>query len=560
MTDKKSYLHSACAFVTRLGVNCISIAAYFPKKIADEAAEFSRYAKNHRKAGQKKTKKIKTKEKKPFSYIAANYVFPVCALAAFGGIVQHTTSLSYGISVEIDGENMGIVEDYSEYGKARKAVAEKTEDYETNGVYFRTARLSLRQISSRDDVTDSVGLTRKMENQLSAAYPEISLSVTSETTPDFEELIADENDPDVIPAVMVKAGGVVIGFVKSYDEIEKALDEMKSVCYDMKGVEKENVFFDKEITFEPRSINYHAVIEQSKIIELLRGNSSRKKTYEVVDGDFPILIAEKLGMELNDLMECKAVYNGREVSLYDSSIHTGTVIEIQSDEPFLNVMYSVDSKYDSVIEYSTIKVDDDTVLIGQSEVETVGENGLETITSQITYEVVRDENGNLTSNAVKRKIKGREIKKSPVSEVIKVGTLIPDAPWGTNPGTGQYFWPVEGGYISSHFGGDRHHKGLDIAAPLGTPIYAAASGTVLVSRMGDNGGYGNYVIIENDDGNVTYYAHQSELACEAGDVVEPGQVIGYVGSTGDSTGPHLHFEVRSPDGYMLDPEEYVAQE
>jgi len=88
------------------------------------------------------------------------------------------------------------------------------------------------------------------------------------------------------------------------------------------------------------------------------------------------------------------------------------------------------------------------------------------------------------------------------------------------------------------------HYAVDLGAPKGTPIYAAASGNVLFARTGWNGGYGNLVIIKHPNGTETYYAHQSKIATSAGDQVSQGDVIGYVGSTGHSTGPHLHFEVR----------------
>jgi len=88
------------------------------------------------------------------------------------------------------------------------------------------------------------------------------------------------------------------------------------------------------------------------------------------------------------------------------------------------------------------------------------------------------------------------------------------------------------------------HYAVDLGAPKGTKIYAAASGTVLFARKGWNGGYGNLVIIDHPNGTETYYAHQSKIATHAGDQVSQGDVIGYVGSTGHSTGPHLHFEVR----------------
>lgn len=87
------------------------------------------------------------------------------------------------------------------------------------------------------------------------------------------------------------------------------------------------------------------------------------------------------------------------------------------------------------------------------------------------------------------------------------------------------------------------HRGIDIGAPSGTPIYAAASGTVLIAKTGWSGGYGNMAIIQHPNGTKTLYAHMSKLGTSTGTEVTQGQIIGYVGSTGKSTGPHLHFEV-----------------
>ena len=88
------------------------------------------------------------------------------------------------------------------------------------------------------------------------------------------------------------------------------------------------------------------------------------------------------------------------------------------------------------------------------------------------------------------------------------------------------------------------HYAVDIGAPKGTPIYSSAPGKVLFARTGWNGGYGNLVIINDSNGTQTYYAHQYKIAVSAGERVDQGELIGYVGSTGHSTGPHLHFEVR----------------
>lgn len=91
------------------------------------------------------------------------------------------------------------------------------------------------------------------------------------------------------------------------------------------------------------------------------------------------------------------------------------------------------------------------------------------------------------------------------------------------------------------------YNAVDLAAPKGTPIMAAASGTVVVAQGngGWNGGYGNYVVISHSNGSQTLYAHMSKVSTYDGEAVVQGQVIGYVGSTGESTGAHLHFEIRN---------------
>ena len=103
--------------------------------------------------------------------------------------------------------------------------------------------------------------------------------------------------------------------------------------------------------------------------------------------------------------------------------------------------------------------------------------------------------------------------------------------------------PVENYTISSPFGarGAEFHRGLDMAAAQGEPIYASKAGTVKVAEF--HYSWGNYVVVEHEDGMTTLYAHQSQYVVKAGDQVEQGQIIGYVGSTGNSTGAHLHLEV-----------------
>ena len=126
---------------------------------------------------------------------------------------------------------------------------------------------------------------------------------------------------------------------------------------------------------------------------------------------------------------------------------------------------------------------------------------------------------------------------------------------------GELCWPLPGHtYISCHFGevdafGNAGHRGTDIPAPEGTPILATHNGTVMVSGWNDS--YGNQVLLDNGAGLSTRYAHMTQTAVTAGEAVTAGQVIGYVGSTGDSTGNHLHFEVMQ-GGVRVDPLSFVS--
>jgi len=144
--------------------------------------------------------------------------------------------------------------------------------------------------------------------------------------------------------------------------------------------------------------------------------------------------------------------------------------------------------------------------------------------------------------------------------------LQPDPAW---QGTGIFAWPVQAGFrITSSFGwrthpisGERNfHTGMDIGAPTNTPILAMADGIVTVANATDSwgGGYGFFIRIDHGGGYETLYAHAIAIGVRVGEEVEQGQVIGWVGSTGNSTGPHLHFEVFH-NGTRVNPMGYFRQ-
>lgn len=133
-------------------------------------------------------------------------------------------------------------------------------------------------------------------------------------------------------------------------------------------------------------------------------------------------------------------------------------------------------------------------------------------------------------------------------------SVTPPAPSVQAPAGSGYIWPTAATRITQYFGW--RHTGVDIAGPIGTPLYAARAGTVIKSQCGWNGGYGCYVILDHGGGVNTLYAHASQLYVTVGQQVSQGQTLAAMGSTGNSTGPHIHFEVRV-NGSRQNPLKYV---
>jgi murein DD-endopeptidase MepM/ murein hydrolase activator NlpD len=139
-----------------------------------------------------------------------------------------------------------------------------------------------------------------------------------------------------------------------------------------------------------------------------------------------------------------------------------------------------------------------------------------------------------------------------VPSVASTGALSKSGnPCGSGPVGSGFIWPTANHFLS---GNDfwSGHPGIDIAAGLGVPVWAASAGTVTIAQGGWNGGYGNVVMIDHNNGYLTVYGHLSQINVSACESVAAGQGIGLAGSTGNSTGPHLHFEIRQ-NGVAVDP-------
>lgn len=478
---------------------------------------------------------------------AVNIIFPAVSIAALVMTVNTALSTDYGVEVEYDGEKIGVVSGEEVLGEAQMVVADRVRYYDTHGDVYVTAALAITPLTSDADIIDEAMLAREMESRISRKY--------DEKAPEPEEAEPEE-DPnaygDKVKAFAVRVDGEFIGAVESFDRIETVLDGIKSSYDDKDCIE---IGFDKDVEYDLEEfVDPSDIVPVEKIIGTLTGFESAPEYYEVQPGDNLWKIAESKGIEFAELSKAYATYNGKVVDNLDSGLlKVGTLIKIDSEDPYLEVEVKKEQTLRSSIPFETITIEDATIPEGQTVVDSEGEDGEKRSRAIVTYR---------EGVAVRKRTLDSVTYREPVARVVRVGTMKPainyNVPEFIEGGEGEYIWPLDGGYISAHQGDGRGHKGIDIAAPFGTPIYAAASGTVIDAGTGYNGGYGNCIMIQNDDGNVTVYAHQSELAAEVNQYVEAGQLIGYVGSTGDSSGNHLHFEVRQ-EGKYLNPENFVEQ-
>lgn len=192
------------------------------------------------------------------------------------------------------------------------------------------------------------------------------------------------------------------------------------------------------------------------------------------------------------------------------------------------------------ITYSVECLDDDSMVVGQTITQTEGENGKALAEYKMTCI-----NGIISNTETVNYL----VLQEPIEAVVLKGTR-------EKVSSGNYIWPCSGS-ITSDFGyrnvsiGSSNHKGIDIADSHGTAIYAADGG--IVTRAESYYGYGNMIIIEHDNGDLTYYAHLNSFDIEVGDLVKQGDYLGSMGCTGTASGTHLHFEYHPAGGSAVDP-------
>lgn len=223
-----------------------------------------------------------------------------------------------------------------------------------------------------------------------------------------------------------------------------------------------------------------------------------------------------------------------------------TAAKASSQQPLITVNVERTKTQTEALAFETIKQENASLSRGEENVITEGVDGVQ----EVTYKVQEVNGVVIGSEEVSSNVLVEAI-----DEVVEVGVQYYVASRSDGGGNGTYGWPVDG-VITSRFGWRSRgwHSGLDIAADLGTTIFAANEGTVIETN--NESGYGLVVRIDHGDGMVTVYAHCGEFYVEVGDTVDRNTPIAAIGMTGTTTGPHVHFEIRV-DGQAVNPLDYL---
>ncbi len=276
------------------------------------------------------------------------------------------------------------------------------------------------------------------------------------------------------------------------------------------------------------------------IHEALTACTIEEAYYVVEPGDTFNQIAYSLDMSPADL---SALNEGININ----KIMPGQELMIRQAVPFLSVKTYENKTYEEAVPSPIVEIETPDLYIGYSKVKEQGEDGLARINADITF---------VNGYEVCRSINSSETLEEATTTYMYVGTT----PKPKTASNGYYIYPTASHRVTSPYGyrtifGVREfHLGIDLVAPYGASIKAADGGKVTFA--GTKGSYGKLVIITHDDGSQTYYAHNSQLLVSYGDRVYQGQVIAKAGSTGRSTGPHCHFEIRI-NGHTVDPLDYL---
>ncbi len=430
--------------------------------------------------------------------------------------------------VYLDGEVIGLIKNKE---KLEKYIDQQGEDlkqkYKVDKVYGPSTLEIRKKITYNEKVDSEITVYNKINLLKPFSIKGYRFNIKNEFT---------EQDVYVVdPTVFEKAAENTIETFVGEDKYNLYKDD-NQLKIETVGSVIENVYLEDVITFKETkiSVDNKIYLDSSELSQfLLFGKTSSKQKYKVRAGDTIEAVAFANKISVEEFLISNPEFNNKSNLLF-----AGQEVYIGIPDPQIRVVIEEHIVRDVVSEYKPeIRYDEDR-LIGDDEIVRKGENGLNRVTQRTK-----------TINGVivfVEPINNEELKPT-INQIIVKGKKNPpnvgsSKSWTWPTGSG-YVITTQYGYRTNPFSNKREfHQALDIAIGYGADIYASNNGVVY--KIGyDAGGYGNYVVINHNNGYYTLYAHLSRSLVSIGQTVASGSVIALMGSTGASTGPHLHFEL-----------------
>lgn len=440
----------------------------------------------------------------PIVWNAITYFLPAAAAVALILIVRNGLTLRFALNVQVNGESVGYVANEQVFENARDDVQSR----------INTAKSML--IESGASVPDT-------QWDVSPTY---TLAVSGQTMTESEiaNAILRTASDEIVDATAVYIDGELRFVTTEGDHLRTYLESIKEPYEDTTDPSVYTAFAHEIRLLDGVYLN-ESISSYSDIINELNAGAGIK-TYTAVDGDTVQSIVDATGVAFDSLAQMNP-----ELQSLDQEVDAGTeVITGAASAELLKVKVVKQETETVTIPFDTQNSESSEYDFGKVVTVQEGEDGSEDVTYEITT---------IDGVVTDRQAIAYNVTKQAVPEITVTGTRLKSG-MVAQIGSGSFIWPVPNyTYVSRWMGNG--HRGADICAPYGTTIIASDSGTVIAA--GWHYSYGNYVEIDHGNGYKTLYGHMSSIAVTQGQAVSQGDKIGEVGSTGNSTGNHCHFEM-----------------
>lgn len=467
---------------------------------------------------------------------AINILMPVAAFAVLLITINYWNSVTFALEVTYNNQSIGYISNEAVYIEARDLVKDRLSSsaYVTDGsdakvevtvaespnfnAEYSLSLVSLNELNDAQAISDKI-IENSVDNLTHACgvYIDGEFICAVKNEADAKTVFYDILAPYEADA---EKNGYVVGFAETIDYVQGLYRDDSAVMWDA-----------------------------SRLRETLDGSKEAQKVYIAAEGDSLESISDETGISEDLLRSLNPEYDFDEIK-------SGDLIVTKKSVNFVSIKKIVTSSENREIKFEVVKKYDASKYSGYRSVIQKGVNGTERITKTQIYvnDILVDTDYDY------------ETIKEPVDEIVMVGSKTSyNGVYVGEASDYGFLWPAPSCHrVSSPYGwrSSGWHNGIDLVkyggGALGTPVIAAKSGRVEVVQR-SNSGYGNMVLINHGDGYKTRYAHmvKGSITVSVGDYVEAGQTIGKVGSTGNSTGPHLHFEV-IVNGETRNPKNYIS--